>query len=245
MSLFALSLLIQIALVIHVIKTGSNTLWIWVVLLLPVAGSIAYFVVEIAPAMLQSHTARQVVQQTTRLVSPGRALRQAASVAAVTDTVEAKAKLAAAQTARGSYAEAIATCRAGLRGLYEFDATLLLALAEAQFKSDDALAASTTLTTLFDKNPEFTSPEGRLLYARALEASDQLAFAKREYVSLQGRYPGLEATVRYAQLLLRLGDSAEANALFDEVVRGADIAPSHVKRAQAEWIGIARRARGR
>jgi hypothetical protein len=245
MSIFALSLLIQIALVIHVIKTGRNTLWIWVVLLLPIAGPIAYFAVEIAPTLLQSRTARQVAQQTTRLVSPRRALREATSFAAVTDTVEAKAKLAAAQTARGSYVEAMATCRAGLRGLYEFDATLLLALAEAQFKSGDALAASTSLRTLFDKNPEFTSPEGRLLFARALEASDQLACAKQEYAGLLGRYPGLEATVRYAQLLLRLGDSAKANALFDEVVQGADIAPPHVKRAQAEWIGIARRARGR
>ena len=49
MPLFILSILIQVALVIHIVKTGRSTTWIWIVVMLPVAGSIAYFVLEGLP----------------------------------------------------------------------------------------------------------------------------------------------------------------------------------------------------
>jgi len=242
MTILILSLIVQIALIVHVVRTGRNMLWIWAILLLPVAGSFAYAVVEVIPSLLESHAARRTLQRASRLVNPHGELRRASRLASVTDTVEAKAKLGAALTARGSYPEAIATYRSGLRGLYEFDPTLLLGLATAEFESGEPLAASRTLETLFAQNPDFVSPDGRLLQARALEDSGNVTAARSAYSALLGRYPGLEATVRYAQLLARLGEQSEAHRLFEDVVRGAEIAPSHVRRAQAEWIAIARRA---
>src|SRR5208283_2170474 len=50
-SFFILSLLIQAGLIVHVIKTGRNTLWIWAIALLPAAGSAAYVVVELLPGL--------------------------------------------------------------------------------------------------------------------------------------------------------------------------------------------------
>jgi len=46
-----LSLLIQAGLIVHVIKTGRSSLWIWH-RLLPPAGPIAYVVVELLPELL-------------------------------------------------------------------------------------------------------------------------------------------------------------------------------------------------
>jgi hypothetical protein len=51
MWLLILSYLVQAALIVHVIKTGRNQLWIWVLLLLPGAGPIAYVAVELLPSM--------------------------------------------------------------------------------------------------------------------------------------------------------------------------------------------------
>ena len=49
--LFIVSLLIQAGFIIHVIKTGRNQLWIWVLIIpgLAFAGILAYIVVEILP----------------------------------------------------------------------------------------------------------------------------------------------------------------------------------------------------
>jgi hypothetical protein len=44
-----LSIAVQAGLIVHVIKTGRNSLWIWAIALLPPAGPIAYIAMEILP----------------------------------------------------------------------------------------------------------------------------------------------------------------------------------------------------
>lgn len=46
-----LSIAVQAGLIVHVIKTGRNSLWIWAIALLPPAGPVAYVVVELLPEM--------------------------------------------------------------------------------------------------------------------------------------------------------------------------------------------------
>ncbi len=53
---FVLSLVIQALLIIHVIKTGRNTIWIWVLALLSYAGVIAYVAAELIPELLRSRS---------------------------------------------------------------------------------------------------------------------------------------------------------------------------------------------
>lgn len=239
-----LSVLIQVLLIVHVIKTGRNTIWIWVLVFLPMAGSLAYIIVEILPGLFGSRLARTTARDLRRAIDPGGELRDASARAAVTDTVEAKLALGAELSRRGDYAGAMQTYRSGLRGLYEFDPKLLLGLAEAQFASGDAAGARASLDDLIAHNPEFKSHDGHLLYARALEAEGNGAKAESEYRAIAGYYPGAEAKVRFAQFLRREGKAAEANAVLDDVLRTAQLAPRHVRRAQAEWIALAKQERG-
>jgi hypothetical protein len=239
------SLLIQAGLIIHVIKTGRNSLWIWVLALLPGAGPLAYVVVEILPGLFGSRAVRAAGRGVRQAIDPNRDLRQASAEAAMTDTVVAKARLGAEFTRRGDYASAIQTYRSGLRGLYEFDPTMLLGLAQAEFAAGDAAAARTSLDALFAHNPDFKSPDGHLLYARALETEGDVVKAESEYRAISAYYPGAEAKVRFAQFLQKIGRAADADAVFDEVLRTAELAPRHVRRAQAEWIALARQGRGR
>ncbi|OIO72489.1 MAG: hypothetical protein CO186_03685 [Zetaproteobacteria bacterium CG_4_9_14_3_um_filter_49_83] len=51
MPLIVLSVLLQVAFIVHIAKTGRSTYWIWIVLMLPLAGSIAYFIVELLPEL--------------------------------------------------------------------------------------------------------------------------------------------------------------------------------------------------
>jgi hypothetical protein len=235
--------LLQIALVVHVIRTGRNTLWIWALLLLPAVGTIAYLVVEVVPELLGSRGVRQGLRGLKRVADPNRDLRAATADAAATDTVAAKLRLGEEQTRRGNYAAASETFRGGLKGLYEFDATLLRGLAIAQHASGDLAAARKSLETLRAHNPEFRSPDAHLLYARILEELGDLPAAEREYRGVAGYFPGAEAKVRHAQLLKRMGRGSDANQIFEDVQRSAAIAPSHVRRSQAEWFRIAERER--
>jgi hypothetical protein len=241
---YILSILIQVGLVVHVIKTGRNTIWIWVLVLLPGVGMLAYLAVEVLPDLFRSRATRSAVRGVQRAVDPDRGLRQASATAAVSDTVVAKARLGAELARRGDYAAAAQTYRAGLKGIYEHDPTLLLGLAEAQFAAGDAVGARTSLDELIANNPDFKSADGHLLYARALEAEGNLAKAESEYRAIAAYYPGSEATVRHALLLKKTGRADEARTVLEDVLKTAELAPRHVRRAQAEWLAIAKRELG-
>jgi hypothetical protein len=236
-----LSLVIQIALIVHVLRTGRNTLWILALLFVPVLGSLAYLVVEILPGVFHSYGGRRALANARRAVDPNRDLRTASDHAAAVDTVGAKMRLGEALYRRGRYAEAIDTYRSALRGLYQHDANLLLGVAQAQFASGDAAGALATFETLREHNPTFKSDAGFLLYARALEAVGDLPRAEQEYRTVVGYYAGPEAKVRYAQLLRRRSQPDRARELLEDVVNTAELAPRHVRRMQSEWLRLARR----
>ena len=54
MPIFILSILIQLALVVHAIKTGRNSSWVFILLFFPLIGGLAYLIVELLPSMGQS-----------------------------------------------------------------------------------------------------------------------------------------------------------------------------------------------
>ena len=238
---FWISLVVQVGLIVHVIKTGRNTLWIWVLVLLPLAGPLAYLVVELLPEWSGSPSAKSAAHSLRAAVDPGRSLRVAASEAKLIDSVAAKARLGDEQLRRGDHAGALDTYRSGLKGLYEFDPTLLYGAARAHFALDDAAAACEALEQLRRHNPEFVSPDADLLHARSLQGAGHLERAEAIFREIAPKYPGAEAKCRYGILLKALGQNSEARLVLEDLVQGSDVAPRHVKRAQAEWISLAKR----
>ena len=236
-----LSLLIQALLIVHVIKTGRNFLWIWVIALLPGIGILVYVAVELVPGLFRSDTARRTARGMRKALDPGADLRRYEQEARLAGNVASRQRYADELTRHGRYEEAIGFYRQALSGLYEHDPNIMLGLAEAQFGKGDAVAARTTLDELMRFNPDFRSPERHLLYARALEAEGNVAKALEEYRALAPAYPGAEAAVRYAQLLESQGRSAEAATVARELLDQARLAPAHYRRAQRTWLESAAR----
>ena len=242
MSLLFLSMIIvQVALIIHVVKTGRNQIWIWVLALLSLPGAIAYIAVEILPELFRSRTAQRTARGLRKAMDPGADLRRYESEARIGSNVASRQRYAEELVRHQRYDEAIGQYREALTGLYEHDPNLMLGLAQAQFGKGDASAARATLDELIQRNPDFRSPAGHLLYARALEAEGNVPKALEEYAVLAPSYPGAEAAVRYAQLLQAQGRRAEAQKVARELLEQARIAPGHYRRAQRPWLDAAQR----
>ncbi len=241
MSLLILSILVQVALIIHVVKTGRNQIWIWVLALLSLPGAIAYIAVEVLPELFRSRAAQRTARGLRKAMDPGRELRRYESETRVAGNVASRQRYAEELVRHQRYDEAIAQYREALTGLYEHDPNLMFGLAQAQFGKGDASAARATLDELIRHNPDFRSPAGHLLYARALEAEGNVAKALEEYAVLAPSYPGAEASVRYAQLLQTQGRRAEAQKVARELLEQARIAPGHYRRAQRPWLDAAQR----
>jgi hypothetical protein len=232
-----LSIAIQAGLIIHVIKTGRNQIWIWVLALLSIPGAIAYVAVEIIPDLFRSRTAQRTARGFKKALDPQANLRKYESEA----RVAGRQRYAEELERHGQHDEAIAQYRAALTGLYEHDPNLMLGVARAQFAKGDPVAARSTLDDLIRVNPDFKSPEGHLLYARALEGEGNFQKSLEEYRVLAPSYPGAEAAVRYAQLLKSQGRAEEAQKIAKELLEQSRIAPAHYRKAQKTWLDAAER----
>lgn len=239
--IYILSVALQAALIVHVIKTGRNSLWIWAIALLPGAGSLAYIIVEVLPSAFGSTAARKAKAGMQRVLDPDKDLRQASAQVALSGNADARKRLGEELFERGQYDQAIDTYQGGLTGIFEHDPTLLLGLARAQFARAEYTPARETLDRLIAHNPGFKSTDGHLLYARSLEEEGNLAKAVREYAVLEGSYPGAEARLRYGLLLKRMGQTDDARRVLSELIQSAQLGPRHYRKAQSEWLNRAAR----
>ena len=239
--IFILTLALQAGLIVHVIKTGRNSLWIWAIALLPGAGCLAYAVVEILPSLFGSSAARKAKTGMQRVIDPDKDLRQASAQVAISGNVDARKRLGEEFFGRAQYEQAVDAFQGGLIGIFEHDPTLLLGMARALFACGAFTKAREALDRLIEHNPDFKSADGHLLYARALEEEGNLDKALKEYAVLEGSYPGAEARLRYALLLKRMGSEDEARRVLTELVQSAQLAPRHYRKAQSEWLDRAAR----
>lgn len=238
---YVLPIALQVAMVVHIVKTGRNFLWVWLVIFVPLIGALAYFIVEILPGLMGSRTARRTASNLRRSIDPSRDLRQAHQRLAVNDSVDSRRAVADQLLARGEYDTAIDHYRAAMTGLYTHEPLLMLGVAKAQFGKGLMAEARQTLDELIANNPDFKSPQGHLVYARALEGEGNTDKALAEYIALIKYYSGAEAMYRYAMLLKRVGRGEQAAKVFKELVDNAELAGAVFRKEQREWIDASKR----
>ena len=242
--IYIVSGLLSLALIVHCIKTGGNTIWVYVLVVLmstPFVGSAVYFAAEILPGLLRSRSSQRAMRGIRTTLNPEGNLRKFETEMKITGNVAARQRYADELVRLGRAAEALPIYQTCLTGVFTDDPKLLLGFANAQFEAGDPGAARRTLDDLIAKNPEFKSPDGHLLYARAVEAEGDVAKALSEYATLAEYYPGAEAAVRYAKLLNRSDQRPLAQQTLKALLDRAKYAPAHYRRAQREWLDEAHR----
>jgi hypothetical protein len=241
MPALSLVVVLQIIAVVHLFRTGRNMTWLFLIILVPLIGSIAYFIVEVLPSLQNSPGARRALRRAQTAMDPGRDLRENSLNYERSQNVETASKLAEQLSKAGRHDDAVKVCNSARTGLFEDDPKILLALSRAQFAANDHAGAIATLDYLREKNPGFRSADGHLVYARALEESGAAQRALEEYAALANYYPGAEARVRQAMLHKKIGETAHAIELFAAVLNDARLAPKHFRTSQREWIELAER----
>lgn len=238
--IFLISILIQLALVIHVFKTGRNTVWIFIVLFAPVVGALAYVILELLPELFGSRSGRNARAKLTQAINPGKALREAEERYAMAGTIKNAMLLAELYVQDGRFADAKKLYQDSLTGIYADDPHLLLGLATAHHGLQEYADAVRCLDQLKQKNPLHTSEEGHLLYAKCLQGLGRDDEAMHEFEALSRYYAGPEPACRLGQLLKKHGQTDKANALFRDILTRARRGNSHYRQLHQEWINIAK-----
>jgi hypothetical protein len=240
MPLLILTVIVQIGLIVHVVRTGRQTFWVFILLIAPGIGSIAYFIIELLPELKGSVRGQRALRQVRKTINPGADLRQRELEHKMSGSVDAARRLAGELVDSGQYQQAIAHYEQALTGLYKNDPDLLLGLATAQFENDQFEDTIRTLDRLMEHNPDFRSADGHLVYARATEACGDEEKAQEEYAAVVAYFAGAEARVRFGRFLEKRGNEKEALHQYEEIVSAAELAPHHYRKVQREWISEAK-----
>ncbi len=211
------SVLIQLACAIHVIRSGRNQTWIMVIMFLPLAGAAAYFILEIMPGLRGNRHVRTVHAKAVSRLDPERDLRGARDALSLADTVANRILMADALAGLDRYEEAVSYYREALARSPGGDDRTKAKLARALIETGEAAEAERLVEEIAP--PTGIGEQNRLamLRARILEAQGKIAPAMPIYADLVTRYPGEEARCRYAALLLQTGDRRRARDVLEEV----------------------------
>jgi hypothetical protein len=236
-----LTYFIQILLVIHVLKTGRDRYWIWLLLFLPLIGGVAYLVVEIIPEFTSGITGQRTRRGVRNLIDPGADVRARAAAWEQSSNADNGRHYAQALLAADRAVEAEKILDQVLDGFFKTDPALMLLKAQAQFDQEQWGPSLATLEDMQKHNPDLRSPEGHLLYARTLEQTGRSEEAIKEYRAVAGYFPGAQARFLLGLALKNSGQEEEAAEEFRSMIRDAELAPAHFRKSEKNWLDQAGR----
>ena len=242
MPLVVLSVIIQIAFIIHILKTGRNTTWIWVVMMLPAAGAAAYFFMELLPELSKTRGGINAQKSLKKIINPNKDFKNATNNFTVIDTVENSSKLAAEYLNKDMFAEAKELYKKCLTGIHEDDPDFMYGLAQSDYGLENHAEAKQTLDTLIKENPTYKNVDAHLLYAKCLVKLNETEAALKELAALDTYYPGPEGTYRYALLLRTLGKEGQAEELLERILQDAKLSDKHYRARYKSWISKTKQA---
>jgi hypothetical protein len=215
MILYAAIIAVQVFCIVDVVRNGRNSLWIMALIFLPVASTIAYFIVEVLPGMKHNRHVRGAGQRLVEKIDPEREIRAARQALDIADTAANRLRLADALSDLGRHKEALPFYRqaVGKRPDLHLSEKLARSL-YYNHRPQDALEK-------LDAAPAVAVGSDRdrlaLLRARILEELGRNDEALPIYADVSERLPGDEARCRYAGLLLKMGKKGQARLVLEDV----------------------------
>jgi hypothetical protein len=240
--LLGLSLLLAIALCVHVVRTGREMYWLWIILMFQPLGGLVYLLAIVLPELFRGPAVRRIGEGARQALDPTRAYREAKAECEDSPTVRNRMRLAHAAAALGRHAEAEALYRESLHGVHADDPALLLGRANALLELGRPSEALEVLDRLGRNETHGRTPAAALALGRAYEALGRTAEADEALQWAAERLPGFEGIARYAAFMARNGRIVEARQTLAEIDRRmTKLKPAFRKEARA-WRSLAAEA---
>lgn len=236
-----LSLALQIFFGVHAVKTGRPFVWVLVITLFSVLGVLGYIIIELLPEWWTSRSGNKVKNVIGKTLDPEKSLKAAQQACELVDSIQNRINLAEQFMQHHRYQEARDLYARCLTGLSAEDPQIMLGLANAEFGVNNPQATINILEKLRVANPTFKSPDGHLLYARALENAGRVPEAMHEYEALNAYYPSPEPACRLAQIHQAQGNKSLAQDIFRAVIKRSATAGKHFNEVNKDWIKLAKR----
>ena len=239
--IFILSLLVQAFCGYHVVKTGQDKYWLFLIIIAPGIGCLVYALAVMLPSMSRSRQGKQTIRSIQQKIDPTRNIRALQDALCLRDTPQLRESLAHEHMQLKQYDDAIKEYKKALIGPNAGNPDTLLKLAYAYFEHSHYDLCLKTLATLLEHNPSYISQEGHLLQARALHQKGDSAAAEESYKQIIEYCSGPDAHLSYATFLHEQHRDEDAKAQLNEILSYARIAPPHYKRFHKACLAEAKK----
>jgi hypothetical protein len=228
-----LAWLLQIAMIVHVLKTGRPYWWCWVLFMVPGGlGGVVYFLVEVLPGLRIQGPSASWKPRSWRIKD----LRQQFEE---TDTIKTRLALADALAENGQADEACALAEDGLRGVFRDDPHTLTAVARFRLEAGKAAEALDALDRVDTHRDRMLEDDVVLLRGRALVLTGRQPEAQAALRSLDGRHVGEEARYFLALSLQQSGQHEEARQIWADITKKFRRATRMWRSAEKHWFKLA------
>lgn len=237
LQLYLLGMLFSIALCVHVVRSGQNMMWLYIILFLSPIGGIVYLIAVVLPQMSGGPTARKAREAARETLDPTRDYRAAKQAVEDTPTAHNRMRFAAAAGALGRWEEAEAAYRAAAQGVHAEDPALAFGLAHALVELGRYAEARPLLEKLETDSPR--TPQTALQLARAYEGLGLNDLAEAPYQHAAARLPGLEGLARQAAFFARTGRRAPAEEALTEIDKRLERTNARFQKEGRHWRQLA------
>jgi len=237
-------LLACVGLAVHVVRTGREMFWIWIILVFQPLGGVVYLVAIFLPEVLRGSGARRLQAAARETLDPMREYRAAKTACEDTPTVRNQSRLAHAAAVLGRHDEAERLYAEAAHGIHADDPVLLLGRANALLELGRADAALAVLEHLGASTTDERTPTAAMAFGRAYEALGRVAEADAALKDAAERLPGFEGLARYAAFMARHGRRAEAQEAVVELDKRMTKLRGPFRKEARHWRDFAARALG-
>ncbi len=204
---------------IHVVRTGRELYWLWILVIAGPLGAAIYFLAIMLPDLIGGRLARGVGRAARQALDPERDYRRALQALDDTPTNGNRMKLAQAAAALGRWSDSEAQWAQCVTGQWAEDAAILMGHANVLLELERWPDALQRLEQVKALGREGEAAGVALGFARAYEGLGRNGEAEDAYRFAADRVPGLEAGGRYVAFMAKTGRRGDAEIGLAEIER--------------------------
>lgn len=228
---------LQAICVVHALRKNLHQKWIWLIVFLPVVGSLIYIFTE----MFNRRQVQHVQTNLFSVLNPGGQISKLEERLRFSDTFNNRIALADAYLANKQTDKAVKLYEGSLTGAFTENEHVRGQLSLAYFalnRFEDVVNMASKIVHL----PQFTKSRVHVIYALSLAYCGEEEKAEKEFKQMNGQFANYEARYNYGIFLEKAERKEEAIQQFNQILHESTHLSPREKASYREWFQLSREA---
>lgn len=224
-------LILQGYCVYHSYKRGIHSKWIYIILFLPLAGSLIYIFSEV----VKKNKVNELKNNMGNTIFPTARIKELEKKYNFSNNFKNKINLAYAYQAANMHNDAIPLLESALVGIHADDEELIFALIDSYYVNEE-YEKLVNMAEKVEKSIGFNKKDACIYYVISLEKIGQIVRAVKLYKDLDRNLDNYQARYFYGLLLIKQGKVQEAKDIYEKVLDERQYLSKNEIKLQKFWL---------